>query len=144
MTARFLIYNDRTLLNKPTSRFLIHKHRTLSSSAAPAGTRWVRGRGCGEGAAGRLLGGELELFEFHAAQFFEAGYLCLEHIAGHVLGQGVGVGPGFANHEHVGACGALKGVVGYAALLFYGVGGENEGGLEGGVLHAFVGLEKAV
>ena len=46
--------------------------------------------------------------------------------------EGVGVGPSFADEEHVGARGALEDVVGDATLVLQGAGGEGLGGLEGG------------
>ena len=54
------------------------------------------------------------------------------------------IGPRFANHEHVGARGALEGVVGNAACVLTRSGGQGQGGLEGFFVLTLVGLEETV
>lgn len=77
-------------------------------------------------------GSELELLELHLAELLDLADVTLKVLGGRMGRKGVGVGPSFADEEHVGARGALKNVVGDAALILQGAGGESLGGLEGG------------
>ena len=88
--------------------------------------------------------GKSELLELECAELFELAYIEFEVVGGHVLFKRSLVLPCFANHEHVGAGRALKGVVSNVALVLQRSGGQGNSGLQGLVILALVGLEKTV
>ena len=87
---------------------------------------------------------ELKLFKLQFAVAFELCNVSLEIVGGGVCSESFGVGPSFAEHEHIAARAAFEHVVRDATFVLLASSGESERSLKRSFVLAFVGLVETV
>ncbi len=99
--------------------------------------------GVAEDAEG-LYGSEAETFDLHRTTILDLCHSSFEVVGSFVGSEGLSITPSFAEHENIGACAALKHIVGDAAFMLPAGGGQGKGCLQSIVITTFVGLEKTI